>query len=235
MNSYLISSLQIESLEKSIEQLLQTMAVAEKNEKESTTHAQNLEHQLKDAGNIRERQLNEAKSELEKLKKKAENSRKEWEKRKQEAEVLKLEIEELQKSIVAGKEQLVASEEKLNVVEEKVTVLEQELNEVKANVKRIQSSIKEQKDIINKQNVYMQKLMIRKEDIIKQSKEAELDIKKLNHEINSIKNIATDCKEKVAELTRKYEWIEENKIYFGKAGNFFLHFNYILHLFSIFK
>ncbi|XP_068966367.1 structural maintenance of chromosomes protein 2 [Bombus flavifrons] len=212
---------EIESLEKSIEQLLQTMAVAEKNEKESTTHAQNLEHQLKDAGNIHERQLKEAKSELEKLKKKAENSRKEWEKREQEAEVLKLEIEELQKSIVAGKEQLVASEEKLNVVEEKVTVLEQELNEVKANVKRIQSGIKEQKDIINKQNVYMQKLMTRKEDIIKQSKEAELDIKKLNHEINSIKNIATDYKEKVSELTRKYEWIEENKIYFGKAGGIY--------------
>ncbi|KAF3422211.1 hypothetical protein E2986_06985 [Frieseomelitta varia] len=212
---------EIESLEKNIEILLQTMATAEKNEKENTTRAKNLEHQLKDASNIREKQLKEAKSELEKLKKKAENSRKEWQSREQEAEMLKLEITELQKCIETEKEQLITSEEKLNVLQEKVTTLEQELNEAKNNVKRIQSNIKEQKDNINEQNIYMRKLTTRKEDIIKQNKEAELDIKKLNHEINSIKDIAKNCNEKVSELTRKYEWIEENKIYFGKPGGIY--------------
>ena len=195
------------------------MAAAEKNEKENTTRAKNLEYQLKDASNIREKQLKEATSELEELKKKAENSRKEWQSREQEAEMLKLEITELQKCIETEKEQLITSEEKLNVLQEKVTTLEQELNEAKNNVKRIQSNIKEQKDNINEQNIYMRKLTIQKEDIIKQNKEAELDIKKLNHEINSIKDIAKNCNEKVFELTRKHEWIEENKIYFGKPGN----------------
>ncbi|KOX70292.1 Structural maintenance of chromosomes protein 2 [Melipona quadrifasciata] len=210
---------EIESLEKNIELLLQTMTAAEKSEKENTTRAKNLEHQLKDASNIHEKQLKEAKFELEKLKN--ENSRKEWQSREQDAEILKLEITELQKCIETEKEQLITSEEKLNVLQEKVTTLEQELNEAKNNVKRIQSNITEQKDEINKQNIYMQKLTIRKEDIIKQNKEAELDIKKLNHEINSIKDIVENCNEKVSELTRKHEWIEENKIYFGKPGGIY--------------
>lgn len=63
--------------------------------------------------------------------------------------------------------------------------------------------------------------MTRKEDIIKQNKETELDIKKLNHEINSIKNIVKNCKENVSELIQKYEWIEQDKIYFGKTGGIY--------------
>ncbi|KOC65212.1 Structural maintenance of chromosomes protein 2 [Habropoda laboriosa] len=208
---------EIDSLEKCIEELLQKKTEAAKNEKESAKLAATLEHQLKDVDNIRKKQLKEIENELEKLKKKAENSRKEWQKREHEAETLQLEIKELQKSIEAGKEQLVASEETLNELEEKAKSLGQELDEIKANVNQLQCDINERKTVINQQNAFMKKLITRKEDIIKQSKEAELDIQKLNHEINSIKNIATDCKERVSDLTRKYEWIEQDKIYFGKT------------------
>nr|XP_031850032.1 structural maintenance of chromosomes protein 2 isoform X2 [Nomia melanderi] len=212
---------EIDELEKSIQELLEKMATAEKNEKASSKRAEELEHQLKDSANIREKQLKEAGKELERLKKKAENSRKEWQKREQEAETLELEIKELQKSIETGKEQLQSSEEKLKAQKETANTLEEELNEAKNNVKQLQSKVKEQKDIINKQNVKMRKLMAKKEDIIKQNKDAELDIKKLSHEINSIKSCAADCKQKVLELLRKYEWIEQDKIYFGKAGGIY--------------
>lgn len=224
-----VNFFQIDSLEKSLEELSQKMTVAEQSEKESSKRAKEVEYQLKDATNIREKQLKDAEAELEKLKKKAENSRKEWQKREQEAETVELEIKELQKGIETGKEQLATSEEKLKELQEKGQGLEKELDEVKANVKCIQSKIKEQKDIINKHNAHMQKLIIRKEDINKQSKEAELDIKKLNHEINSIKKIATNCQERVSDLVKKYEWIEQDMIYFGKAGNV-----YILHLIILF-
>ncbi|XP_053981783.1 structural maintenance of chromosomes protein 2 isoform X3 [Hylaeus volcanicus] len=212
---------EIHQLEISIEELLQKMKVAEKNAKENTNLAKELENQLKDAVNIREKQLNEATAQLEKMKKKAENSRKEWQKREQEAETLQLEIEELRKCIETGKEQLLTSEEKLKTLQETANQLEQQLKEAKDNVAQIQANIRERKNIINKQNAHMQKLVTKKEDIIKQNKEAELDIKKLNHEINAIKNCAIDCKHKVSELVRKYQWIEQDKIYFGKAGGIY--------------
>ncbi|XP_076647587.1 structural maintenance of chromosomes 2 [Halictus rubicundus] len=212
---------EIDELEKGIEELMQKMATAEKNEKANLKRAGELEHQLKDSDNIREKQLKEAEKELERLKKKAENSRNEWQKREQEAETLELEIKELQKSIETGKEQLQASEEKLKSEQEKENKLEEELKEVKSNVKELQLKIKEHKDVINQQNAHMRKLAAKKDEIIKRSKDAELDIKKLNHEISSIQSCATDCKQKVSELLRKYEWIEQDKIYFGKAGGIY--------------
>ncbi|KZC13859.1 PREDICTED: structural maintenance of chromosomes protein 2 [Dufourea novaeangliae] len=212
---------EIDELEKSIEELLQKMATAEENEKVNTKRAEELEHLLKDSTNIREKQLKDAKQELENLKKKAETSRKEWQKREQKAKTLELEIKELQKSIDTGKEQLLTSEKKLNSQQEETNKLEEELSETQANVKQLQCEVKKQNDIINKQDVHMRKLLARKEDIIKQNKDAELDIKKLNHEINSIKKCATDCKQKVSELLRKYDWIEQDKIYFGKAGGIY--------------
>ena len=212
---------EIDLLESSIKELREKMAAAEQKEMENSKRAKQLENQLKDSTNIREKQLKEAKSELERLKKKAENSRKEWQKREREAETLELEIEELRKSIEAEKNQLLVSEEKLNALQETANKLEEELSESKDTVKGLQCKIKEQKDIIKKQNVHMQKLMTRKEEILKQNKDAELDIKKLNHEINSIKNCAAECKQRVSDLTRKYEWIEQDKVYFGKAGGIY--------------
>ncbi|XP_076635841.1 structural maintenance of chromosomes 2 isoform X2 [Colletes latitarsis] len=212
---------EIDLLENSIEELLRKMTTAEQNEKQNTERAKELEHQLKDSANIREKQLTEAKTKLEQLKKKAENSRKEWQKREYEAETLDLEMKELQNSVEVGKAQLLESEEKLNALRETTNKLEQELSEAKSNVKQLESNVKEQKNSINKQNTYMQKLVTKKEDIMKQNKDAELDIQKLNYEINSIQSCAKSCKQKVLELSRKYEWIEQDKIYFGKTGGIY--------------
>lgn len=212
---------EIDSLQQSIETLNQKMAAATNTEKENTKRADKLTHQLNDASNIREKQLKQAENELKNFKKKAENSRKEWQKREQEAKTLELEINELKKTIETGKEQLVTAEEKWETLKEKTSTLEQDLNEAKGNVKRLQENVKEQKSVINKQNADMQKLAAKKENIMKQNREAELDIKKLNHEINSITTYAAECKQKVTKLTRKYEWIEHEKIYFGKPGGMY--------------
>lgn len=201
-----------------IEELTQRMVTARDLEKESTKRAKDIEAQLKDVVNIREKQLKEAEYQLNILKKKAEQSRKDWQKREQESETLELEIKELRKTIESGNEQLLHTEEEYNAFEEKEKTLQQELEEIQNKLKELQKSIKEQKIIINQQNKEMQMLIARKEDILKQNRDFELDIKKLNHEINDIKKSAADCRNKVLELVRKYEWIEQEKVYFGKKG-----------------
>lgn len=209
---------QVDSLNAAIEELTQRMNVARNLEKDGAKRAKDIEIQLKDAVNIRDKQLKGAENQLNILKKKAEQSRKEWQKREQESETLELEIKELKKTIESGNEQLLQAEEENNIFQQKGETLEQELEETKAKVKELQNNVKQQKDIINRQNKDMQKLMTRKDDIIKQNTEWQLDIKKLNHEINDIKKYASDCRQKVSELVRKYEWIEQEKAYFAKKG-----------------
>ncbi|KAL6267069.1 hypothetical protein P5V15_000145 [Pogonomyrmex californicus] len=212
---------EVNHLNAAIEELTQRMTAAKNLERDSTKRAKDIEIQLKDAVNIREKQLKEAENQLNTLKKKAEQSRKEWQKREQESETFELEIKELKKSIESGNEQLLKAEEESNKFQEKGESLQQELEETKSKVTKLQNNIKKQKDIINQQNKDMQKLIAKKEDIIKLNKDLELDIKKLNHEINDIKKSAAECKQKVLELTKKYEWIEQEKPYFGKKGGIY--------------
>jgi len=212
---------EVDSLNAAIEELAQRMTTAKNLEKDSTKRAKDIETQLKDAVNIRERQLKEAEDQLKILKKKAEQSRKEWQKREQESETLELEIKELKKSIESGNEQLLQVKEESNMFEEKGGALQQELEETKNKVIELQNNVKKQKDIINQQNKDIQRLIAKKEDIVKQNKDLELDIKKLNHEINDIKKCAVECRQKVLELVRKYEWIEQEKAYFGKKGGIY--------------
>ncbi|EFN85328.1 structural maintenance of chromosomes protein 2 [Harpegnathos saltator] len=212
---------EVNSLNTAIEDLMQRITTAKNLEIESTKRARDIELKLKDAVNIREEQLKEAENQLNILKKKAEKSHKEWQNREQESETLELEIKELKQTIESGNEQLFQTEKESNMYKEKGETLEEELKEVKIKVAELQSMVKEQKDIIIKQNKDMRKLTTKKEDIIKQNKEFELDIKKLNHEINAIKKCATDCKHKVSEFTQRYEWIKEEKAYFGKKGGIY--------------
>lgn len=212
---------EMDSLSASIEELTQRMTAAKKLEHDSAKRAKVIEAKLNDAENVREKQLKNAENYLNVLKKKAEQSRKEWQKREQESETLELEIVELRKTIESGNEQLRQATEEINTFENKGKTLGEELGQVKIEVQELQDSIKEQKNIINQQNKDMKNLIARKEDIIKQNKELQLDIKKLNHEINDIKKSAESCRRKVTELANKYDWIEQEKAYFGKKGGIY--------------
>ncbi|XP_051153235.1 structural maintenance of chromosomes protein 2 [Leptopilina boulardi] len=212
---------EVEALQASIQELTQKMAEAKETEKISSKKAKDLEVQLKDSANIRERQLKEAEKKLEILRKKSEESRKEWQKREQESEMLNLELSELKKTIDSGKEQLEKAEAKLVELKEKESTLKDELKTVKEEVAEVQKELKKQKDIINQKSKEIQKMLNKKEELIKQASDTELEIKKLNHEISAIKNNANECKNKVADLMRKYEWIEQDKAYFGEPGGMY--------------
>lgn len=141
--------------------------------------------------------------------------------REQESETLKLEIQELKQTIETGKQQLLIHEEKLNALKNNIHDFEQELQEIHTNVTSLKNNIKMQKNMINQQNEDIQKLNARKEDIIKQSEETELEIKKLNHDINSFNDYAKNCEHQIAKLIKTYQWIEEDKQYFGKEGGMY--------------
>ncbi|XP_014219096.1 structural maintenance of chromosomes protein 2 [Copidosoma floridanum] len=210
---------EVEMLEASIKELSEKMMASKELEKTSQKRARELETQLKDADKIREKQLKDAENKLNSLKKKSDASRKEWQKREQESETLNLETLELKKTIENGKEQLSKAEERLNMLKEKGNALENDLDQANNVVKELQANVKAKKDAIHQHNIEIQKLHNKKENILKQAQEAELEIKKLNHEVAAIKNTATECKNKISDYLRKYEWIEQDQKHFGVRGS----------------
>ncbi|XP_011311821.1 structural maintenance of chromosomes protein 2 [Fopius arisanus] len=212
---------EINSLRQKIQELNEKMENAKKMEKDNSKRATDLEGQLKDSANIRDKQLKNAENQLKVLQKKADNSRKEWEKHEQSSETLNLEIKELDKAIENGREQLVKAEQKLLELEKKSLNYSELLKESQGTVSEIQNKVKAQKAIIHQQNKEIQKLHSKKEDIIKTNSDLELEIKKLDHEINAIQINAVQCKTKVKDLLREYPWISTDKVYFGKSGTMY--------------
>ncbi|KAK2575757.1 hypothetical protein KPH14_003647 [Odynerus spinipes] len=212
---------EVESFKANIDNLTERIGAAKTSEEDNAKKATELERQLKDSVNIHEKQLQEAENLLQTLKVEAEKSRVEWQKREQESEMLELEMKTLKETIETDKQQLLKADEKLNVLKENAQSFEQELQEIRATVESLKNDVKTQQNIMNQQNEEIKKLNERKEDIIKQSREAELDIKKLNHNVNSLNDYAKGSRERVSKLIQTYQWIEEDKQYFGKAGGMY--------------
>lgn len=213
--------IEITELQNDIHELKTKMLTAKCTESESAERAKQLEEQLKDSGNIREKQLKDAENQLKMAERKAANSQKEWQKYEHSAETLKLEIQELQKVIESGEQQQSKAQTKYSLLEEESRVFSEELNTVNASIAQLQEQIRIQKNTINQQNKQVQKLLTKKDDILKESRDFELDIKKLNHQINSIESSASECKQKIKDLLRKNQWISQDEAYFGEAGGIY--------------
>lgn len=194
------------------------MEAAKRLEAESATRAADLEEQLKDAANVHERQSEVIKKEMARLKEASAKSRAEWQMREQESETLNLEITELRKTIEAGRAQLRAGEEKLTTLRGAALGYEGSLKEIRERVSALRNEMKTRKEEINRKNRDLQKLSNRKEEIAKRRADAELEIKKLEHEIAGIESTAADSEAKIRDFLRRYDWIERDEAYFGKAG-----------------
>ncbi|XP_012285924.1 structural maintenance of chromosomes protein 2 [Orussus abietinus] len=212
---------EVDALTATIHDMTQKMTVARKLKEENAARTKKLESQLTNSASIRDQQLAEAENQLKILQKKSEGSRKEWQNREQESETLNLEINELQQTIQLSKEQLAKLENELVMLNEKAEQLENELTEIKAIVKEAQNNLKTHKDSIHQQSKEIQQLNSKKDEMIKKSGDLELEIRELNHDVDSAKNSSSGYKNTVTDLKRKYEWIEQDKAYFGEPGGMY--------------
>ncbi|KAF7995217.1 hypothetical protein HCN44_004689 [Aphidius gifuensis] len=101
---------------------------------ESNKKASQIEEQLKDPTNIREKQLKDVENQLKLCQKKSEKSREAWRKHEQDSETLNLEIKDLENSIKTGQEKLQKAEEQLNSLNEKSVNFNELLEQTKLNV-----------------------------------------------------------------------------------------------------
>ncbi|XP_057332971.1 structural maintenance of chromosomes protein 2 [Microplitis mediator] len=212
---------EIKQLTEKIQEFEDKIKAAVQSKNKNATWAKELEKQIKNSASIQEQQLKEAKAQLEMLQKKAKDSKKEWEKYESDAQILELQIQEDKKTIANDEEQIKKSQDALAELEQQHAIDLEELQKLHDDIAEKQEKVKSHKSLINQHNKEIQKLIAKKEDIIKQSRDYELDIKKLNHEIAAIKSNASECQQRIKELVRNNPWIEQDKKYFGVPGNMY--------------
>lgn len=82
-------------------------------------------------------------------------------------------------------------------------------------ITELKAKIKEQKDLINTQHKELRGKLSRKDKLLKQNDELNLEIKKKENEMSKLKNDNQDGFQRLQALEKKYKWIETDREYFG--------------------
>lgn len=206
---------EIEEMKEKVKTLEQQNAEAREKQKSSQAKVKDVEAKLSDAKGYRERELKAVSNEMKAAKQKAEKSRSNWKKREQEFETLQLEITELQKSIDTAKQQHQDMVDNLEKYKAELDALKKNSSSAATEVAELERAIKQQKDTLNGQNKEMGQLLSKKDKMLKQNQELELEMKKKENEKNKISGEAKEAQKRMDALEAKYPWIPEEKNCFG--------------------
>jgi structural maintenance of chromosome 2 len=206
---------EIDELRVKIQKLQETIEECRVIKTQNEAKVKDLSAKVADSKGHRERELKAADAELKRSKQKFDQSQKNWKKREQEYETLKMEIEELKKTIAEGLEQVKTIEAEIEKMKMEIQTTSNSNGDLRERTEELKKQIKEQKDAIAAQNKEVRSKASRKEKLLKNNMDLELEIKKKENEIVKVKADNTEGYNKIKHLEEKYQWIPEDKEHFG--------------------
>ena len=191
---------------------------AKETEKQCKKKSNDIEYKIKNAAEIKKKELKDAETEVKRCKKAEEAAKSAWTDKEAEEAGLKLEITQLQKNVEDENQQLLSTEEAIQEfitegekLSEAVTASKNAANEAKA-------AVKAQKIALAANNREINALHAKCEKLVKSNQAKELEIQQLNHKINKATEDAADAQKTVENMLDKYEWISEERKFFGQSN-----------------
>ncbi|KAG8235121.1 hypothetical protein J437_LFUL014384, partial [Ladona fulva] len=163
-----------------------------KQEQEGKKKVAELEAKIADAKGTRERELKAAKQAMEKAKLSAEKSERDWTGKEQELETLRLETTELKSSVESGKTQIEELDERVKKMIEDIKNVEEAVQKSTEEVIRLKGEVQKKKDAISATNHEIEMAIGRKEQLVKEKGEHNLEIEKLKLNMTKLKDQAKD-------------------------------------------
>ncbi|XP_025830258.1 structural maintenance of chromosomes protein 2 [Agrilus planipennis] len=194
---------EINELQNKIGEMKETIKQYKEIEAKALHKVKEIENKLKDSKGHKERVLKEAEKEMNTLKKKADNSRKNWKLREQEYETLNVEITELKKSLESVQQQLQTAEERLNQLKSDYEEAQKKSRSLKETVTKCQQEYKAEKSAMVERNKEIHKKNSKKEALLAQNTELELEIKKMQHELKKLKDEYAMAKAREEDISKK--------------------------------
>ncbi|XP_010212753.1 PREDICTED: structural maintenance of chromosomes protein 2, partial [Tinamus guttatus] len=207
---------ELNALRKTIEQCEETLLKTKESQKIAKGKYKVLEDKMKNAGAEREKELKDAQQKLDDIKKKADASSARMKEKQQEVDALVLELEELKREHCSYKQQMEATDEAIKSFQEQVNAMAAELSKNKESVEKAQKELAKQKETIAVQDQEIKDKYEEMATYREQSKELQLKVKELEHNISKHKQEATEAAAKVAQMLKEYEWIASEKALFGQ-------------------
>ncbi|KAG1673906.1 Structural maintenance of chromosomes protein 2 [Nymphon striatum] len=206
---------EVKSLHTVIEEQEETFARCKEIKKKGDAKVKDLEDKIKNAKSHRERELKAAQAHVNTCKKDAEKSNHQFKEKQQETESLKLEIQELESSLSSCKEQMEQVDKSILCQEEELARLNEIAQKHKEEVSQAQADLKQQKDLLRTHDKDITEQQKQRNSLIKSVNESKLRIQSNEHDINKYQKDAKESNNKVEQLLSNYDWIVEDKKYFG--------------------
>ncbi|XP_071446433.1 structural maintenance of chromosomes protein 2 [Hetaerina americana] len=209
---------EVDRLKVTIDELKAKVSACKEQELEGRKKVAELEAKIADSKGTRERELKAAQQAMDKAKAKVEKSDSNWAGKEQDLETLRLETKELTESVESGKTQIATLDEELVKMEADIVKAEEEVNKCSDEVAHIKGEVEKKKDAINATNHEIDAAIGRREKLVKEKGEHELEIQKIKMNMTKLKTQAKESSAKVKELESKYEWIQTDKQFFGQPN-----------------
>ncbi|KAK2569628.1 Structural maintenance of chromosomes protein 2 [Acropora cervicornis] len=165
----------------------------------ATEKCQDVENKMKEAKTHREKELKKAEEDMNKIKKKAEESTK----------------------TMKAKQQMKAIDEALVKAEEGVEKCIENSKETKTAVQAAADELNKQKEALKACNEAISEKVSEQRDLIKQDQGIQLELKELDHKVNKFQRDSKEAATKVEQMLEKYEWICNEKQFFGQPNTAF--------------
>lgn len=205
---------EIDELKAKIVKLEDTIKECKETKAHNEAKVRDLEVRVQDFTGNRDRAIKIAEDALKIAKQKHDKSSNEWKKREKEYETLQMEIKELTKTLEVGENQKKELKEKINENEQKIVELKNDA-EYRKRENEIQEKIRVQKEVIQAQHKEIRSKNARKDKLLKNNSELELEIKKKENDIKKVRADNTEGYNKIQHLEDKYPWIPDDKAHFG--------------------
>ena len=179
-----------------------------------------LETKMKNSKSIREAELKEAEKILKEAQKKSAASVSQMEKKKLALDTLHLEIKDLIQGLENIKKELEEIEQKSKDAAEDVAKAQEEVNKIQSEVTAKKNKVNDQKKQLKSKSDEINKLHQKRDQLSKENETKKLEIRKLEHFIESIEKDSSEASKSLKHLIKHNPWIEEEKADFGneRAG-----------------
>ena len=191
---------------------------AKETEKQGKQKSSEIEYKIKNAAEIKKKELKDSEAEVKRCKKAEEAAKSAWTEREAEEAALKLEITQLQKNLEDENKQLGSTEEAIQGYIVEGEKLAESLKEAKSIAAEAKREVADQKEQLAANNREINTLNTKCEKLVKANQQNELKVQELHHTITKAKDDAVEARKTVENMVDKYEWITEERKFFGQPN-----------------
>lgn len=206
---------EVQKLQESLEELQSTVTKCRDVKKKAEERVKDLQLKINDAKAVRERELKAAEKALKDCKKNAESSMKQAKVLQETVDALNLELEDIQKGLSNYQEQLQSGKDVCESLEREIAEISEELQKMQTSVAAASENVKSQKAMLEARSAEIKKLQKQREALLKEIEDTKLQIQQLEHDVSKREKESKDASEKVEYYLTNYEWIAEEKKFFG--------------------